>query len=86
MLHRKERAVASVVAALRKLDTSDRRAAETADELVEALWRQAAATARFELSEPGTPERTDAQQEIDELDAWISGLQKTLRERPWTEA
>jgi hypothetical protein len=72
--------------ARREFDIEDRRAAETADELVGALAERAAAVARLETCSPGTRERIVAQIEVDYLTVLIMDLERALAERPWTEA
>lgn len=63
----------------------DRRAAETADQLVATLWQDAEAAARAAASQPGSEEWSDARAQMAELGAAIGRLELALRERPWTE-
>ncbi|CAN5740569.1 hypothetical protein BH24CHL6_BH24CHL6_10070 [soil metagenome] len=65
---------------------TDRRAVDTAEELAGTLRRKAAASARFPLKRDQTPERLQAERELEELEETIDALEATLRERPWTEA
>jgi hypothetical protein len=64
----------------------DRRAADSADLLVDALWRHAAALARARLVPAGDPADADVEAELRQLDEEIAALELVLRERPWTEA
>lgn len=80
-----QRVHVSLPAALRDIDISDQRAADAANELVDALWRQSVAAARLRAAETGTPAQAAAREEVDELEDLIRDLARTLRERPWTE-
>ncbi len=63
----------------------DDRAAETLDQLADALWCHAAAVARAILAEPGSTAEEAAQLEISEFEVEIAALERALRERPWIE-
>jgi hypothetical protein len=68
-----------------KVIRHDRRAAEAARQLLDALSQEAAVSMRMATCEPGTPVHRAAWHELNLLAEEIAELEQMLRERPWTE-